>query len=131
LPAARRSYLKALRRSRRQGYREGEAITLRVNGRLSKASVEPRAFVVSAYDNRDGWSTVDIRAVSTDTRGTRVRLDLRTGFGGNLVRLIARGTGAAPLLGTNLVPLAGAVGGSAGNEHSGHDFVLMLKRSET
>ena len=44
--------------------------------------------------------------------------------------LIARGTGAYPILGTSLIPLAGATGGPPGGRNDGHDFVLMLKRSE-
>ena len=41
------------------------------------------------------------------------------------LRLIARGTGATPLLGANHVPLAGGVGGVPGTKHDGHDFVFM------
>ncbi|HEX8693775.1 MAG TPA: hypothetical protein VF746_15240 [Longimicrobium sp.] len=110
---------------------EGEAVTFTATRRLSRASVAPESFSVSAYDNRDGWHAVEIRAAGVDRGGTRVRLDLDTGYGGNLVRIIARGTGPAPLLGSNGVPLAGTVGGPPGGTEDGHDFVLMLKRSET
>ena len=110
---------------------EGEEVTFTASARLSKASVAPRAFSVSAYDIRDGWHTVEVRAALLDRLGRRVRLELATGFGGNLVRVIARGTGPSPLLGTGLVPLAGAVGGPAGGPDDGNDFVIMVKRSET
>jgi hypothetical protein len=66
-----------------------------------------------------------------DRSGRRVRIELSSSFGGNLVRLTARGTGTSPILGTNLIPLAGVVGGPPGGAHAGHDFVFMLKRSET
>ena len=110
---------------------EGEAVLLAATKRLSKASVAPMAFSVSAYDLRDGWHNVEVRATRLDTAQRKVRLELATGFGGNLVRIIARGTGPAPLLGTDLVPLAGETGGPPGGTENGHDFVIMLKRSET
>jgi hypothetical protein len=110
---------------------EGEAVVLSADRRLSKASVAPEAFSVSAYDLRDGWHIVEINAARLDRSQQHVRLELATGFGGNLVRVIARGTGPSPLLGTSLVPLAGEVGGPAGGTENGHDFVIMLKRSET
>ncbi len=106
---------------------KGETITFQVSSPLSAASVEASSFVVAAYDRRDGWSTVDVKGASV--KDDRVTVDLTTAPGGNLVRLIARGTGDSPLLGTNLVPLAGAVGGPLpGTAHDGHDFVFMLKR---
>lgn len=110
---------------------EGEAVVLAATRRLSKASVAPMAFSVSAYDLRDGWHNVEVRATRLDTAQRRVRLELATGFGGNLVRVIARGTGPSPLLGTDLVPLAGGADGPPGGSENGHDFVIMLKRSET
>jgi hypothetical protein len=39
--------------------------------------------------------------------------------------LIARGTGERPLLGTNLVPLAGATIDPPATVHNGKDFVFM------
>lgn len=110
---------------------EGEAVTFSATSRLAKASVAETSFSVTAFDNRDGWHVVPIRRAGVDRTGKRVRLELTTTFGGNLVRIIARGTGPTPLLGSNGVPLAGAVGGPGGGTEDGHDFVLMLKRSET
>jgi len=110
---------------------EGEAVVLRADRRLAKASVAPHGFSVSAYDVRDGWHRVEIRATRLDRGQRTVRLELATGFGGNLVRIIARGTGPNPLLGIGHVPLAGETGGPAGGSENGNDFVIMLKRSET
>ncbi|HEV2736315.1 MAG TPA: hypothetical protein VGV85_15835 [Longimicrobiaceae bacterium] len=110
---------------------EGETVTLAATSRVSKASVGESSFSVTAFDNRDGWHGVPVRRAGVDRTGKRIRLDLADGPGGSLVRIIARGTGPTPLLGSNGVPLAGAVGGPPGGTEDGHDFVLMLKRSET
>lgn len=109
----------------------GERVTMTATAALSRASVHPDAFSVSAYDIRDGWHAVEIREARMERNRRTVHLELDTGFGGNLVRVIAYGTGPRPLLGTGLVPLAGAKDGPAGGEDDGHDFVIMLKRSET
>jgi hypothetical protein len=59
-----------------------------------------------------------------------VKLNLNTPLtAGMLVRFIAKGTGPKPLLGTNLAPLAGAVGGPEPSPHNGLDFVFMQIRS--
>jgi hypothetical protein len=93
------------------------------------ASVTPAQFSVTAYTSEDGWSTLDIADVKLDAAGTAVVVDLKDPIGGGrLVRLIARGTGPQPILGTDLVPLAGGVGGPAGSANDGHDFVIMLRR---
>src|SRR5690606_17672649 len=85
---------------------EGEAVTFSVHRPLSKASVARHAFAISAYDNRDGWYAVAVvRATLLDRCAKKVRLELATGFGGSLVRIIAHGTGPYPRLGSNLVPL--------------------------
>ena len=111
---------------------EGEALTFRSDLPLSKASVAREAFSISAYDLRDGWRDVEIaRDPIVDKSGKKVRIELSSSFGGNLVRLIARGTGPAPLIGTSLIPLAGVVGGPPGGATEGNDCVLMVKRSET
>jgi hypothetical protein len=111
---------------------EGEAVSMRASAPLSRASVAREAFVISAYDSRDGWREVEIaRDPILDRTRRRIRIELSSGFGGNLIRIIARGTGPAPILGTDLLPLSGAVGGPNGGPHDGHDFVFMMKRSET
>ncbi len=93
------------------------------------ASVTQAQFSVTAYTSEDGWSTLDIADVKLDAAGTTVVVDLKDLIAsGRLVRLIARGTGPQPILGTDLVPLAGGVGGPAGSANDGHDFVIMLRR---
>lgn len=108
---------------------DGEFIRFTVHGGpLMKASVDPRAFSVTAFDNRDGWVTAEIKAVEYDEGESRVTLELRDAPGGNLLRLIARGTGPCPLLGRNRIPLAGALGSAAaGGRHDGIDFVHTFR----
>jgi len=45
------------------------------------------------------------------------------------VRITAQGTGINPIVGADLVPLAGEVGGPPATQHEGIDFVHILKRS--
>lgn len=111
---------------------EGEAVTFTATKALSRASVGPQAVEVWAYDNRDGWRNIELaRDPILDSSRKRVRLELTSTYGGNLVRVIVRGTGPTPVLGSNGVPLAGLVGGPPGGATDGHDAVLMIKRSET
>jgi hypothetical protein len=46
---------------------------------------------------------------------------------GDRIRVVARGTGPTPLLGTDLIPLAGVTGGPPGSAHDGHDAVIMVR----
>ena len=93
------------------------------------ASVTTAQFGVTAYTSKDGWTRLDLADVKLDAAGTAVVVDLKDPIGsGQLVRLIARGTGPQPILGTDLVPLAGGVGGPPGSANDGHDFVIMLRR---
>ena len=93
------------------------------------ASVDPEAFSITAFDENDGWSVVDIRKANL-IPPRQIVLDLKEKLAtGIWVRIIARGTGATPLLDTNHVPLAGADSDPAGTQHDGHDFVHMLQRS--
>lgn len=102
-------------------YEKG-AITFAVRGDLLPETLKP-AVHVNALDD-SGWVPVRIGKVLQNRGKVTVRL---TGSPkGPLLRLIVRGTGEAPVLGTNLVPLAGALGGPPGTRHDGHDFVHMI-----
>lgn len=107
-----------------------ERVWMRATRELARASVTPEAFSVSVYELRDGWHPVKVRRARLDHGGTGILLHLSTPVEGSLVRLIARGTGPAPLLGHDLIPLAGAAGGPPGRVHDGRDFVYMARRSE-
>jgi hypothetical protein len=105
-------------------------ITLRVTKPVDTASAQPAQFSVTTYASTDGWKTTDVDGVALDQPATTITLKLKTPIAaGLLVRLIARGTGPQPILGTDLVPLAGVVGGPPGSANDGYDFVIMLKRS--
>jgi hypothetical protein len=109
-----------------------KSVTLVANGPLDAASVGPAAFSVSTYNATDGWSTVEIHQATLDSQTLQtVTIDLRERIVDALVRVIAYGTGPTPLLGTNMVPLAGATDSPSGSIHDGNDFVhmYMLRRT--
>ena len=107
---------------------EDSTITFRVDSELHAASVTADAFAVTFFDDT-GWQRSTIDAANFDGGTLTVTLTLNDPPGGSVVRLIARGTGETPLLGTNLVPLAGATSGPPATEHQGNDFVFMHRRS--
>jgi hypothetical protein len=108
---------------------DGDELTFRVVGSLSKNSIEdPRAVAVRGFDRADGWQEVPVREVAYDRGRDRVRVRLQDAPDARLVRLIVRGTGEHPVLGTDMVPLAGAVGGPPGSRHDGNDFVFMFSQ---
>lgn len=98
-------------------------------GPLLKASVDARGVSVTAFDTRDGWITVDIKKVKYTAPTGQVEVELRDAPGGNLVRLIVKGTGAYPFLGRNRIPLAGSTTTPeiSGSKIDGNDFVTMLR----
>ncbi len=109
----------------------GEKITFRVaRSPLLQASVHAEGLSISSFDLRDGWRVEDIDSVAYDNDSRQVTIQLRNAPGGTLMRLIVRGTGPSPFLGRNRIPLAGAVGGPAGGEMDGNDFVFMFKKDE-
>lgn len=106
---------------------EKKTITMTASSPLDPATVDDAAFSVTTFSADDGWNHVDVRKAAVDGAGTRVTLDLKEAPTGLLLRIIAYGTGSTPILGRDHVPLAGAVGGPAGSEMDGHDFVHMLE----
>lgn len=105
--------------------RTPKRIVFDTNTPLAPASLEPEAVSVTSFDAEGGWSTVDLKAVRLSADGTRVTVDLKEAAEGRWVRLIVRGTGPRPVLGTDGVPL----GAPPGNVHDGRDFVAMIERS--
>ena len=102
-----------------------KAIEFAVDKELADKSVSTDAFSVTWFDQAQGWERANVKtATYTGTETKTVNLDLETPIEG-LVRLIVFGTGPTPLLGADLVPLAGAKGGPPGTKDNGHDFVLM------
>jgi hypothetical protein len=97
----------------------GTQITLDTDLPLHGASVKKEAFDVSEFSDRKGWSTLGLKTAKPSEDGKTVTLTLAETPSGAVLRLVARGSGDRPLLGTNLQPLAGANG-------SGTDFVYMI-----
>jgi hypothetical protein len=103
---------------------EASRIRCRADRELHESSVKPDAFAVSWFNAEGGWHNVIVGSVNYHAAGHLVDLDLKEELAGR-VRLIARGTGPTPILGADLVPLAGARNGPPATTHDGHDFVYM------
>lgn len=110
--------------------RRSASVVMSITAPIDDASATRDQFSVTAYTSADGWKTVDINKVILDNAALTVTLDLQFVIDHELMlRVIAKGTGPQPLLGKDLVPFAGAVGGPAGTIHEGHDFHIMLRSS--
>jgi hypothetical protein len=105
-------------------------ITLATTKPVDPASADAEQFDVTTYASDHGWSALEISNVATDAAGTTITIDLKKAMPADqIVRLVARGTGPQPILGTDLVPFAGIVGGPPGSVNDGHDFAIILRRS--
>jgi hypothetical protein len=105
-----------------------KTVTLQVDSDLHAASVTSAAFSVTWFDSA-GWHGITIDNAQWDGATKTVTLTLHDAPAGDVVRLIARGAGETPLLGTNLAPLAGSVSDPLTAGPNGNDFVYMHKRS--
>jgi len=106
----------------------GEFIQFTIVGNpLMKASVDARGISVTSFDVRDGWISSDIKNVKYNQKNQQVEVELRDAPGGNLLRVIVKGTGPNPFLGRNRIPLAGSTESVAGSKFDGNDFVAMIK----
>lgn len=99
------------------------SIKLPFNGALLAETITPEVFSVSWLDAK-GWHISEIANVSYLDDDHSVTVNFAP-IGAGKMRLVARGTGATPIMGANGVPLAGVVGGAPGTAHDGHDFVFM------
>ena len=108
--------------------RKDKRITLSSSRPLHPASVVPAAFVVAAFHPTGGWQDLEIHKARLVRRGTRIVLELREaepeGISG--IRVFAHGRGVHPVLGLDLLPIAGAIGGPSVPLGSGADFAHML-----
>jgi hypothetical protein len=103
-----------------------KAITFKTSRPIVASTLVADAFSVTDYNDVDGWSNLDIRAVSVAGDGS-IQIDLKEAPAGSLVRFIISGSGPHPLLAAdNHIPL-GAPG--AGGADDGVDFVKMFTRS--
>jgi hypothetical protein len=102
----------------------GTELKLSVDKALHEGSVDGAAFRVTGLGDT-GWSPIGLTA-DVSANGRDVTLNLDRDPGAVLVRLIARGTGPAPLIGADNIPLAGGPASPAGTTDDGHDFVVMI-----
>jgi hypothetical protein len=97
-------------------------VTLKATRPLAAASVAPAAFAFVRFDQTAGWSALTIEKATLDATD---KLTVKLAFTPatpptGLLRLIVRGTGTAPVLGDDLIPLGARAGAS-----DGKDFVHM------
>ena len=105
---------------------EEQIIVLVPSRALAPPSLTRAAFEVGDYSDTAGWTPLGIAAVAAQGDDT-VRIELADAPAGKLVRLVARGTGPAPLLAADDLRPLGAPG--AGGADDGTDFVKIFTRS--
>jgi hypothetical protein len=104
-------------------------INFQLDKDLHAKSVTGDAFSVTTFTDAAGWAEAAFTA-TTASGPPSVDLKLKKALAaGVLVRVIAKGTGPEPLLGTNLAPLCGATDDHEPPPHDGLDFVFMQVRS--
>ena len=85
-----------------------------------------RAVTVTSL-SADGWSEEDVESVRYDAQGQRIVVHLAARPANDVVRLVVKGTGPAPVYGVDpAVPLAGIRGGPPAGRHDGHDAVVTV-----
>jgi hypothetical protein len=108
---------------------EDDSIDFELDKDLKTPTVTASAFSVSSYTDAGGWEALTFN-VAVASGPPRVTLTFDAPFDdGALIRLIAKGTGPTPLLGADLLPLAGISTGPIPPPHDGLDFVFMQVRS--
>lgn len=104
-------------------------ISFTTDQELHPESVKAEAFTITAFSESEGWQTVAIRRVRSSSKGRRISVIFGDPPLGDLVRLVARGTGPEPLLGKDLLPLAGSTKGPPASSHDGNDFIFTQRKS--
>lgn len=105
----------------------GKTITIELTKPLAAGSISDEVFRVSSFGDAR-WRHIKVDDREYQAGSTTVKLTLKSDPGPDPLRLVVRGTGLAPLLGEDFVPLAGGVGGVPGSVHDGNDFVLMHRQ---
>src|SRR5262249_13391857 len=101
----------------------GTAVTFNTNTDLNASTVQPQAFSATVLDPTltTGWTVIAVDAARYTATTRTVSLTLHSAPArGVLLRLVVRGTGPAPLLGSNSI----ALGGSSSSA-DGQDFAWM------
>lgn len=113
-------------------FKDDTTIVFAASVTLHPASVTVDAFVLTAFDETKGWQVLKIKTADLDNvTALKITLKLSTTLPNKgLIRLVAYGTGSTPILGTNQIPLAGAITDPPPiADHIGRDFIFMQKRS--
>jgi hypothetical protein len=108
---------------------DDKTVTLKTTSALAPKSVTTDAFAISAFDPAAGWQVLTVTGATLDATNQAVTLKVKENLGKRLIRAIARGSGPAPLLGSNLVPLAGSLTDPPATAQNGRDFVFMGKKN--
>jgi hypothetical protein len=107
---------------------DASRLTFKVTSPLIRSTLslrDPPALLVTSLSDR-GWVPEDLQRVGYDDKTKTVTVTFHDPPAYDLVRLVVRGTGPTPVVGTNHVPLAGLVGGPPGTADDGHDAVLTM-----
>jgi hypothetical protein len=106
---------------------EDQTITVPLDKPLDEVSANPAAVSVTAFDTT-GWADVAVLDVDFENATNHFVILLDEPAGDRLIRIVVRGTGPTPLLGTDALPLAGRVGGPLATGYDGADFVYHIDR---
>jgi hypothetical protein len=108
---------------------DARTIRFGVDKPLRPGSIVKDSFRVTVLGDTGAWRNIGVSTIDYDEATNRITLELSRDPGDGLLRVIVRGTGLTPLVGTDNVPLAGPAGGPPGTVHDGVDFVHMQTRS--
>jgi hypothetical protein len=108
---------------------EPNHIGFTVSNALAPASLTNAAISLTAFD-ADGWHDVPFGAELDPEDDKQVHLRFEQDLAASaIVRLIVRGTGPQPVMGSNHIPLAGVLGGPPASRADGHDVVWVKERN--
>ncbi len=99
---------------------------LQVTETLMEGSLNRGSISVTTVSPQAGWNVVDVRLIVYDESSRTVEVHLYDRPTFPYVRVVVRGTGPTPVLGDDLLPLAGVVGGLPGTRARGHDADLTI-----
>ena len=97
-------------------------VVLKFDQPLNPVSVTADAFSITVFDEASGWQSFTV-SPAVDAENQTVTLTPNEALSKNLTRVIARGTGPAPIIGANNLPIAGAT--TDPPAPNGADFVMM------
>ncbi len=106
-----------------------QTITVPLDKPLDEVSVNAAAVSVTAFDV-NGWADVDVLDVDFENATNNFVILLNEPPGDRLIRIVVRGTGPTPLLGTDAAPFAGRVGGASAAGYDGADFAHHIDRRQ-